>query len=264
MRAARRAACRWTRTGTVTLEGVSFTTCPVTDVAWQMNSRSIVLDTRARNGTGRGTSVEFKGVPIIYLPWMTFPIGPQRKSGFFFPSIGGSSRSGAEVDAAVLLEHPAEHRLHGRADLLRQARRGLRRRVALPHARQRGTLDFNYLPSDDVEGIDRTHVHLEHLAELPGDWRFRIDATDVGDSNYFEDFAHGPEGTSVPFTERLAEASYRDEHWNVRAQVQDFQTIDEDLPAASTAPIRARRACSPPVTGTWALAPSTMDSTPRS
>jgi LPS-assembly protein len=51
----------------------------------------------------------------------------------------------------------------------------------------------------------------------------------VGDTRYFEDFALGPEGTSVPFTERLAEASYRDEHWNVRAQLQHFQTIDEEL-----------------------------------
>jgi LPS-assembly protein len=33
----------------------------------------------------------------------------------------------------------------------------------------------------------------------------------------------------VPFTERIAEASYRDENWNVRAQIQNFQTIDEQL-----------------------------------
>ncbi len=33
----------------------------------------------------------------------------------------------------------------------------------------------------------------------------------------------------MPFTERLAQASYRDEHWNVRAQLQQFQTIDEEL-----------------------------------
>jgi LPS-assembly protein len=215
--------------GTVTLEDVSFTTCPAIDEAWKLNSRNIVIDTRTRNGTGRGTSVELKGVPIIYLPWMTFPVGPQRKSGFFFPSIGGSSRNGAEVML------PYYWNIRPNVDFLAEptyyGKRGVDFAGQLRYltTRQHGTLDFNFLPSDDVEGIDRTHVHLEHVAELPGDWRFRIDATDVGDSSYFEDFAHGPEGTSVPFTERLAEASYRDEHWNVRAQVQDFQTIDEDL-----------------------------------
>ena len=95
-----------------------------------------------------------------------------------------------------------------------------------------------------------------HVAELPGDWRFRIDATDVGDSSYFEDFAHGPEGTSVPFTERLAEASYRDEHWNVRAQVQDFQTIDEDLPTEDRPYARTPRVLA---SGDWDLGQGAID-----
>ncbi len=242
--------------GTVTLEGVSFTTCPVSDVAWQLNSRNIVIDTQARNGTGRGTSVELKGVPIIYLPWMTFPVGPQRKSGFFFPSIGGSSRNGAEFML------PYYWNIRPNVDFMAEptwyGKRGVDFAGSLRYLtpRQRGTLDFNYLPGDDVEGIDRTHVHLQHVAELPGDWRFRIDATDVGDSRYFEDFAHGPEGTSVPFTERLAEASYRDEHWNVRAQVQDFQTIDEDLPNEDRPYARTPRVLA---SGDWDMAQAAID-----
>ena len=242
--------------GTVTLEGVSFTTCPVTDVAWQLNSRSIVLDTRARNGTGRGTSVEFKGVPLVYLPWMTFPIGPQRKSGFFFPGLGGSTRNGAEIEV------PYYWNIRPNVDLMTSpvyyGKRGVDFAGKLRYltARQHGSLEFNYLPSDDVERIDRTHLHLEHVAELPGEWRFRIDATDVGDSSYFEDFAHGPEGTSVPFTERLAEATYRDEHWNVRAQVQDFQTIDEDLATADRPYTRAPRVLA---SGDWNLGLRSID-----
>ena len=107
-----------------------------------------------------------------------------------------------------------------------------------------------------IEDIDRTRMQLKHVAELPGDWRFRIDATDVSDSSYFEDFAHGPEGTSVPFTERLAEATYRDEHWNVRAQVQDFQTIDEDLPVDDRPYARTPRVLA---SGDWDLGLGAID-----
>ena len=242
--------------GTVTLDDVSFTTCPVTGEDWKLNSRNIVIDSRRREGTGRGTSVELKGVPIIYLPWMTFPVGPQRKSGFFFPSIGGSSRNGAEVmlpyywNIRPNMDFMAEPTYYGK--------RGVDFAGSLRYLtqRQRGTLDFNFLPSDDIEGIDRTHVHLVHVADLPGDWRFRIDATDVGDSSYFEDFAHGPEGTSVPFTERLVEASYRDEHWNVRGQVQDFQTIDEDLPTEDRPYARTPRVLA---SGDWDMGQGAID-----
>jgi LPS-assembly protein len=227
--------------GTVTLEDVSFTTCPLTDRAWEIKSSRIVLDTRANKGTGQGTTVEFRDVPFIYLPWMTFPIGPQRQSGFFFPNIGGGSRNGAEISL------PYYWNIRPNADFMAEpvyyAKRGVDFAGELRYLtrRQRGTLDFNYLPNDDIEHIDRHHIQLEHVADLPGDWRFRIDATDVSDSRYFEDFAHGPEGTSIPFTERLAEATYRNENWNVRAQIQDFQTIDEDLPVEDRPYTRAPR-----------------------
>ncbi len=213
----------------VTLSGVSFTTCPADDVAWELRSESIELDTNARQGTGRGTSVRFKDVPIFYLPYISFPLGPQRKSGFLFPEPGYSTRNGAEIPV------PYYWNIRPNVDFLAKpvwyGRRGVdfggELRYLTP--RQRGWFDFNYLPSDDLRGIDRTFAHWRHVAELPGEWRFNIDATDVGDTAYFEDFALGPEGTSVPFTERLAQASYRDEHWNVRAQLQHFQTIDEEL-----------------------------------
>ena len=214
----------------VTLDEVSFTTCPAGDVDWQLKSRSIELDNKTRQGTGRGTSIEFKGVPIFYAPWLSFPLGPQRKSGFLFPNIGGSSRHGAQ------LEVPYYWNIRPNMDFEAQpvyyAKRGadLGGQFRYLTENQRGSLDFNYLPSDKLAGIDRHFGHFRHVAELPAEWRFRIDATDVGDTRYFEDFALGPEGTSVPFTERIAEASYRDEHWNVRAQFQNFQTIDEALP----------------------------------
>ncbi len=216
--------------GKITLEEVSFSTCPATDLSWQLKARQIELDTRERNGTSRGAKVEFKGVPIFYMPWMTFPIGPQRKSGFLFPDIGASSRSGAQVAT------PYYWNIRPNMDFTALptyfAKRGLDLggEFRFLTRRQRGTLTFNYLPNDRLADEDRHRVTLAHVAELPGEWRFRIDATDVGDTEYFEDFAQGPEGTSVAFAERIAEASYRDEHLNVRAQFQNFQTIDDDLP----------------------------------
>ncbi|HSU42492.1 MAG TPA: LPS assembly protein LptD, partial [Polyangiaceae bacterium] len=216
--------------GKITLEGVSFSTCPAKDRSWEMKANRIELDTQARTGSGQGAKVEFKGVPIFYAPWLTFPIGPDRKSGFLFPNIGRSTRSGFE------LEVPYYWNIRPNADFtatpIYYSKRGidLAGDFRFLTDRQRGTFSFDYLPSDDVAHRDRSKLELKHVAELPGEWRFRIDATHVSDSDYFEDFALGPEGTSVPFAERLAEVTYRDEHLNVRAQFQQFQTIDDELP----------------------------------
>ncbi|HVY82825.1 MAG TPA: LPS assembly protein LptD [Steroidobacteraceae bacterium] len=218
--------------GVMNLSAVSFTTCPVDDVSWQLRANSISLDTRTRIGTGRGTRVDFKGVPILYLPWMSFPLGDERKSGFLFPTIGHSSRGG--VQAAV----PFYWNIAPNADATLQAteysRRGLDMGGEFRWLTERtlSKLEVNYLPNDSITHADRNRFKLDNVTKLPADLRFYVDAESVSDSKYFEDFAQGPEGTSIAFLERLAGLGYRDEHWRMSLEAQQWQTIDQNLAPA--------------------------------
>jgi LPS-assembly protein len=217
--------------GVIELERVTFTTCPRDDDSWRIEASDIALDTRRRVGTGRSAQVQFKGVPILYLPYISFPLGSERKSGFLFPNLGQTTRSGAQLtvpwywnvrpNVDVTLE-PTLYQRRG-FDLGGEAR--------WLFERQTGTLRFNLLPGDDLAGADRTRLRLDHRADFADNWRLRIAAEDVSDSAWFEDFAQGPEGTSIAFVERLAEVSYRDEFWRAKAEFQQFQTIDAGLPA---------------------------------
>ncbi len=219
--------------GRMKLRGVSFSTCPADDPAWRLLARELDLDTRARNGVGRHTRIEFKGVPILYLPYISFPLGNQRKSGFLFPDGGYSSRSGAQLTA------PWYWNIHPQADATLAptlyTRRGLDLNGELRFltAAQRAELRFDVLPSDDLYGSDRGRAVLHYGADWANGWRARVDAENVSDQEYFEDFAQGPEGTSVAFAARNAEFSYRGENWRLLGQVQHFQTIDRNLAASA-------------------------------
>ena len=219
--------------GVAELERVTFSTCPADDPAWRIKARSIRLNTQSRTGTGRNAQINFKGVPILYLPYISFPLGSERKTGFLFPNLGYSTRSGAQLTAPWYwnfrpnLDFTAEPTFYSR----RGVDLGGEMRWLLPA--QRGTFTFNLLPNDRVLGgsdNDRSRLKLLHRADLPRGWRARIAAEDVSDSQYFEDFAQGPEGTSIAFLERTAEISYRDEFWRLSGQFQQFQTIDRALP----------------------------------
>ena len=61
------------------------------------DSGEIAIDQKSQIGTGRDVKLEFLGVPIFYTPWITFPVGDQRKSGLLFPTIGSSSKTGTLV-----------------------------------------------------------------------------------------------------------------------------------------------------------------------
>jgi len=215
--------------GRVRLSEVWFSTCPDTSPDWRIRARSIELDTRTRNGTGRNAAVEFLGVPILYLPYISFPLGEQRKSGFLVPDAGFSSRSGVEL--AV----PYYFNLAPNYDLLVEPRfyekRGLDAGATFRYLTRtnRGEIRANLLPGDMVRDTDRHWLRLRHRTELPAGWRLDLDAADVSDAEYFEDFAAGADGTSTAFLQRVARLSYRDEHWRVRGEFQQFQTIDRAL-----------------------------------
>jgi LPS-assembly protein len=227
-RAARGSAdtLRLTPKGVIDLKGVKFTTCPETEEAWRIRANSVTLDTTTRIGEARSARVEFKDVPILYLPWLSFPLSNERKSGFLYPTIGNSSRSGVEL--AV----PYYWNIAPNADLTFQpieySRRGIDVGGDLRYmnASDHGEIVWNYLPTDSLFGSSRSRIKLLNTLELPAGFRFSINAESVSDTSYFEDFSQGPEGTSTAFLQQTAAITYRDEHWKIDAEAQHYQTID--------------------------------------
>jgi LPS-assembly protein len=74
-------------------------------------------------------------------------------------------------------------------------------------------------------------VHLTDVTDLRPGLRFDADIASVSDSSYFENFGAGTDQTSVTFLERRADLLYYDDAWRVRAQLQNFQTIDTSVDA---------------------------------
>jgi LPS-assembly protein len=215
--------------GLVRLDDVTFTTCPVTDPAWFLRADRIDLDMPNRLGTGRGARIDFKGVPLMYLPWVSFPLGAERKSGFLFPSAGHSSRGGLQLavpyywDIRPNVDLTFEPTVYGRRGI------DLAGELRYLSPRHQGQLDWNWLPRDEDAKRYRAFGQLRHGSTLPGDWRLAVNATTVSDRRYFEDFGLGTEGASVIFVERFAQLAYRDQTWRLAAEVQQFQTFDEEL-----------------------------------
>ena len=212
--------------GVLDLKSVTFTTCPVNDTSWFLKAKDITLDTRTKIGTGRDASVNFMGVPLIYLPWVSFPLSSDRKSGFLFPSIGNTSTGGAQLTV------PYYWNIAPNADFTFEPTEYTKRGVDLGGdlrfltQNQHGELDWNYLPYDSNFGASRSRVRLKDVTELPDDLRLTVDAENVSDTEYFEDFSQGPEGASTAFLNRSIDLSYRTEHWRIDAQAQQTQTID--------------------------------------
>jgi hypothetical protein len=167
--------------------------------------------------------------PILYLPWISFPVGDQRKSGFLFPSVGFSSRSGVELGVPYYFNLAPNHDLT--FDPMFYGRRGvdLGGRYRYLTERHAGRLQARLLPSDRLKDSERHWLQWRHDGDLGSGWHIDVDAQQVSDAEYFEDFSHGGSDSSTTFLDQVMSVSYEDERWALLGEIRDFQTIDRAL-----------------------------------
>jgi len=150
---------RATTEGTLSLDKVRYTTCPLGNEDWILTASDIDISQKAGLGIGRGVRLDFKGVPLLYTPFISFPVGNERKSGFLFPTIGTSSRSGYSMSVPWYWNIAENYDATLTPTYF--SKRGLKLDTEFRYLNTagEGQLDVQYLPDDNEFGeIGRAHV----------------------------------------------------------------------------------------------------------
>jgi LPS-assembly protein len=239
--------------GELKMREVSFTTCPAGNSDWFLRASSIDIDQRKQQGKGRNVRIELKGVPILYAPVISFPVGDARKSGFLFPSFGTSNKSGFEFGAPYYFNLAPNYDLTLTPQLLSRRGLGLKAQFRYLSEHSRGKFGSHFLPHDDLAGIDRSLSSLWHQTDFTDNLRLSASIEHASDSQYFEDFGLGPDGTSVTFLDRYLSLAWLGRGWRFDGRVQDFQTIDLSVDPLSRPYSRLPQLA---FTGAWPLASS--------
>lgn len=215
--------------GTIDLKSVRYTACPPGNEDWRLQADSISIDQKNRVGTGRDVHLDFMGVPIFYSPWISFPVGEERKSGLLFPTIGSSSKTGTQIAIPWYwnIAPDMDATITGRWYSSRGARIDPEFRYLTDDSR--GEFDAEYLFHDQTTGDARSYVDWRHVTRFGENTRLFVDAANVSDDQYFEDFGVGFDGTSLIFLSRLMELRNDSEHWLLRARTQNYQVLDQSL-----------------------------------
>ena len=215
--------------GLMRLEHVTFTTCPVNDQSWVLRATRITLDTKQQSAPAATRASTSRAYPSCTCPGCRFRSAMTARAAF-------SSRCSATAPpAAREISVPYYWNIAPNTDFTFQPTEYSRRGPDVGGdfryltQQQHGELTWDYLPDDAVYHSSRSRVKLVNVTELPDDLRLTLDGENVSDTQYFEDFSTGPEGTSTPFLDRSAVLSYRDLHWNIAAMAEQFQTIDSTL-----------------------------------
>jgi len=215
--------------GTLQLDGVSYTTCPPDSNDWLIEAKDINLDTRKGVGVARGMKLRFKGVPILWAPYLSFPITDARKSGLLAPEIGSTQRGGNEILMPYYFNLAPSYDATVTPHLMSDRGLQLQTQFRYLSNSMNGTVRADYLGSDNKFNDSRSFLGLRHQKLFAGGWRNRIDISEVSDSQYFEDLGGSLSSSSITHLNRTLNFDYYTQNLSFFGQFQDYQTIDDAI-----------------------------------
>ena len=218
--------------GLYRLDKGTFSTCsPNRD--WYVDADELTLNYNRELGEGKGATVVFKDVPILYSPWFSFPLNERRKSGLLAPSYGTSTTSGLELtvpwywNIAPNMDATISPRV--------LSRRGIQMNSEFRYLEYayRGQAHFEYLPSDRLTGTDRfAYAFLHDQTFAPG-LTGNLNVNGVSDDTYFADLSSRVAMVSQANLLRQGSLTYAQSWWSAMLMVQRYQTLQD--PAAPVA-----------------------------
>lgn len=209
------------------LKNARYTTCEAGVDDWYIKASEIELDDYTQSGVAKHGRVEFKGVPLLYSPWMSFSFNNERKSGLLAPTVGSTSRSGFETLIPYYWNIAPDK--DATLGLRYLSRRGAQLQGTFRYLGENysGTDSIEYLNNDDLTGEQRYFANIFHNHTFGDGWSAGYNIEKVSDDQYFSDMSTRIISTSRVNLPQAGRVDYVGDVWTFNGLVQKYQTLDD-------------------------------------
>lgn len=212
------------------LFNVRYSTCAPGQDDWFLKAKELELDRKVQIGTAQQATIIFKDTPILFLPWLDFPLNGQRKSGFLAPTLGYNGANGLQLEVpyywniAPNYDDTITPRLFSKRGLMLDNEfRYLERNYS-------GELSTEYLPDDRVFGADRYYGNWRHHQALAPNLQLAVDMEKASDDAYFRDLSSRIASTSQSYLPRDGLLTYGfASGWTANFHYLRYQTLQDPL-----------------------------------
>lgn len=222
---------------TTTLDRVSFTSCPAENPSWQLKAQRITLDHDAEVGRAEQVRVQIGQVPVLYLPYLSFPLTDERKSGVLSPTVGlGEDGLDLTIPYYLNLAPDYDATLYPRWITQRGLMLGAEFRYLATGGG--GEVAATWLPDDREADRSRDSFRYQHYSTLAGHYALQANLNYVSDDRYFEDLGDSLSVAATSVLPRTLSLTRRAPEWTAGISVEDYEIVD---PTAPNAPDPYRR-----------------------
>lgn len=165
-----------------------FTTCDLPDPSWKFGASKLKVNMDGY-ATGRNVFFYIKDIPVLYIPWIAYPVVRGKKSGILYPRLVLSNTRGNQliIPAYLVISESQDVQL----DLDLSSKRGIGTGLNYRYIRKRGSEGNigGYQIFDQVEKRMRWQISQSHREIFSPTANLRMDVNLNSDSAYLSDFS---------------------------------------------------------------------------
>jgi LPS-assembly protein len=210
-------------------ERVRYTTCDPDREAWSLSASRLKLDRESGRGTATHSVLRLGGVPVLYLPWIQFPIDDRRLSGLLTPTLGQSEADGWSLSLPFYWNIAPNHDMTITPSEYSDRGSKLDTENRYLFANHQGRIELATL-DDELSGEHRWLERWRHESRFAGDIRVDLLYQKVSDSDYLEDFEPATNGNPVDWLKSAAEISAEPGGWQARLLFDRYQALNLTKP----------------------------------
>ena len=207
----------------------TYTTCPAGQDDWLLHMSRLDLDRETQVGTAHNAWVQFEGVPILYTPWMNFPLDGHRSSGFLGPIYGSTASGGVELTVPYYLNIAPNFDYTVAPRVMDKRGTLVENEFRFMEPRTSGLIQYNEITNDRISQTSRYFASLQESLNLGYGLGATINLNRVSDNTYFQDLATTVQDTAQTQLLNEGVVSYGAGWWSASVRAQTFQTLQDAL-----------------------------------
>lgn len=219
----------------LSLKDATFTTCPGDDPSWLMASSDIYINQNKGWGEAWNTTFKVGDVPILWVPYITFPITEKRKSGLLFPKFGTSSQYGTYYSQPIYLDLAPNYDFTFTPKYMSE--RGLLLQGNFRHMTKNSSnaLQLEYMNEDkDNKSLGARYLaYWQHESSFQNNWHLTWQVTDLADDNYISEFDSEYHHKADTNLNNFLSLNYYSEGFDFELLSQDIQELGPQTPSYS-------------------------------
>lgn len=208
------------------IEG-TYSTCEGPDPDWYLKSESLTIDMDRDVGAASRTIVFFKGVPILGVPAMSFPLSGNRKSGVLtpLPEFGPKGLESLAIPYYFNIAPNRDLTLYPKFINQRGLQIGANGRYL--ESAFSGETTIEALFDDKLTGTNRYKITSNHSQILTPGLTAAWNLNKASDDEYPRDFAKSITASSQRQLVRELRTDYGAAYWSLSARMQSYQVLQD-------------------------------------